>query len=486
MTCFAEAADTRDLVVLQLVLLLHTVGLHNIRFCAAPDCPGPHLFVKSYRREFCSVRCQKRTLARTSVRSTGNNSRHAPRVNDNERHGFMGELVQRGRIWWVRYSRNGKRYAESSGSQTKQKAIRPPETPGGRRRTPWGAGHAEDSRCFSIEEAAADMINDYRMSGKSSVDDAAAHYQAPGAGPAGDGWPALPRRPSARSSSSVRSVPTITRKVYDRVRPDGRTIQIPARQHTVDAVSNAEINRELTMLKRIFRLAMQAGKLLHAAHSRCCEETTRGPGSSSRSSSQRVRHLPRRSGRSSSSPTSPAGASPSEVLPLEWRQVDFAAGEVRLDAGTTKNGEGRVFPLTDDLRALLEAQHAEHGPPEAGRRTSCRGCSSGWSPRAAAARSTRTDSRVHQGVEGGVRRRPGAPAASLTTSGARPSATWCARGVPERVAMQLTGHKTRSVFERYNIVSEGDLRATRRQRLDGRHWDKSGTIAPTFGDPTTR
>ena len=32
---------------------------------------------------------------------------------------------------------------------------------------------------------------------------------------------------------------------------------------------------------------------------------------------------------------------PSEILTLEWRQVDMKAGEVRLDAGTTKNGEGR-------------------------------------------------------------------------------------------------------------------------------------------------
>jgi integrase len=50
----------------------------------------------------------------------------------------------------------------------------------------------------------------------------------------------------------------------------------------------------------------------------------------------------------------------SEVLTLEWRNVDFNAGEVRLDPGVTKNREARVFPFTAELRTLLKKQRAQH------------------------------------------------------------------------------------------------------------------------------
>jgi integrase len=110
---------------------------------------------------------------------------------------------------------------------------------------------------------------------------------------------------------------------------------------TIAGVSNAEMNRELTLLKRIFNLAIQAGKILHKPYVPLLRENNVRTGFFEADQFKSVRaHLP-------------AAIQPivkfayitgwritSEVLPLEWRNVDLKAGEIRLDAGTTKNRDG--------------------------------------------------------------------------------------------------------------------------------------------------
>ena len=173
---------------------------------------------------------------------------------------------------------------------------------------------------------------------------------------------------------------------------------------------------------------------------------------------------------------------PSEVLTLEWRQVDFKAGEVRLDPESTKNREGRVFPFTDDLKRLLDAQQQEHlrlkGAgfivPRVFVRMVAKGRNGTKEPRPIQSFSKAWKAAC---AAAGC---PGRIPHDLRRTAIR---NMTRRGLAERVSMQLAGHKTRSVFERYNIVSDGDLRgaAAKLQGLTGTEKGQSGSLSTATG-----
>ena len=138
-----------------------------------------------------------------------------------------------------------------------------------------------------------------------------------------------------------------------------------------------------------------------------------------------------------------------EVLPLLWRQVDFAAGEVRIDdPRSTKNEQARVFPFTQDLSRTLEAQrkltegldspyvfcHLAGG--RVGKRFSYGGFYKAWKRAVRAAGVARVPHDFRRTAIRNLER----------------------DGVPRSVAMAMVGQKTEEVYRRYAIVDEAMIR----------------------------
>jgi integrase len=139
------------------------------------------------------------------------------------------------------------------------------------------------------------------------------------------------------------------------------------------------------------------------------------------------------------------------LLNLKVRQIDLLSGTIRLNSGETKNDDGRVVIMTERVRWLLTQCVAGKRPEDyvftrGENREPVIDFRDAW--KSVCDRAGVSSLLFHELRRTAVR--------NMVRS-----------GVPERVAMQVSGHKTRAIFDRYNIVSETDLKEAAR-KLDSR------------------
>ena len=219
----------------------------------------------------------------------------------------MGQLRKRGAVWWIRYYRDGRRHEESSRSTKKGEAARLLKL----REGDLARGLPVTSAVgrLRFDEAAADVVNDYTINGRRSLDELERRLRLHLTPYFGGRRKAAITTAEVRSYIATRQADTVLVRKARTITPrDGGIQEIREERRPV---SNGEINRELTTLKRAFNLAMQAGKLLHKPHIPLLKEHNVRTGFFEPDQFRSLcQHLPAVLQRMLTLPTSPGGAFP--------------------------------------------------------------------------------------------------------------------------------------------------------------------------------
>lgn len=132
-----------------------------------------------------------------------------------------------------------------------------------------------------------------------------------------------------------------------------------------------------------------------------------------------------------------------EIIDVRWPQVDFMANTIRLTPEQCKNKTGRTVPLMGDLKERIPFAFGERNLNF----PTCEFVCSHNGKRLVDFRTAWDRACKEIGL-------PELLFHDLRRSAVR---NMVRSGIPEAMAMAITGHKTRQVFDRYNIINESDL-----------------------------
>jgi integrase len=336
---------------------------------------------------------------------------------------MMGHIYKRGNIYWIKYSHNGRFLYESSKSRLKSVASELLKKREGEVQKGQIPGIHFDRVTF--DELAEDFLRDYRINQRKSLvraERSAGHLK--------------------RYFEGYR-VPEITSPKI------GSYIE----NRLEEGAANSTINRELSALKRMLNIGARQTppKVDRVPFIPMLKENNIRKGFFEHAEFVVLRNAIPEHLKGFVTFAYKTGWRLSEMAGLTWNQVDRNQGIVSLEVGETKNDDARTVYLDEELQEIFHKQWEnrknllpyvflnEKDTDKVKRfdkswKTACKNAKIG-------------NRLFHDFRRTAVRNMVRA-------------------GIPEGVAMKISGHKTRSVFERYNIVNDADLKLAAKKQAE--------------------
>jgi integrase len=318
--------------------------------------------------------------------------------------------------WWIKYSKNGQIFRESSGSYDGREAERLLKKRLGEVVTGKFAGLTPER--IRIQDLTAGVVQDYADNERISL----SHVE----------WRL--RLHITPLLGNIRAADFGTSDLR-------RYISVRRRQNA----SNASINRELAILKRAFHLAAESDppRVNRIPHFPMLEENNVRTGFLEHEAYMRLRDALPEGVQLLFVVAYHVGCRSGELLKVKWQQVDLTAMRIRLEAGTTKNKQPRTLPIYGEMieRIQIEKQIRDANFPN------CKAVFHRYGKPIRNFRKSWETACQGAGLEG------------LLFHDLRRTAVrnMVRAGIPEKTAMAISGHKTRSTFDRYNIVNDREL-----------------------------